>query len=98
MHLNRRGRWEELSFGSEALRGNPLGDPHERPVYVWTPPSSDAEPGRRYPSVYVIQGMTGTAPGWFNVEAFSASYPQRIEELAPEAVVVLVDAITAWGG
>jgi len=91
------GRWEELAFASEALRGNPLGDPHERPVYVWTPPSYD-EGGRRYPSVYVLQGLLGLAPGWFNVRAFEPSFPERVEELAPEAVVVLVDAFTSVGG
>jgi hypothetical protein len=26
------GRLDELVIDSEALRGNPLGDPHERPV------------------------------------------------------------------
>ena len=53
---------------------------------------------RSYPSVYVIQGMTGIADAWFNVEPWSPSYPDRISELAPEAVVVLVDAFTAVGG
>ena len=46
---------DEHVFVSDALRGNPLGDPHERPLWVWTPP----EPGERYPSVYVLQGFTG---------------------------------------
>src|SRR5262249_41925677 len=41
-------RWQQLSFESEALRDNPLGDPYERPVYVWTPPTYD-EDERRYP-------------------------------------------------
>ena len=49
------------SFDSEALTGNPLGDPHRRPVYVYTPPGYDAEPERRYPTVYLIQGLTGPA-------------------------------------
>jgi hypothetical protein len=83
-----------MSFTSEALRGNPLGDPHERPLWVWAPEDTS----RRYPSVYVIQGMTGIADAWFNVEPFTSSYPERIDALAPEAVVVLVDAFTALGG
>jgi hypothetical protein len=48
--------------------------------------------------VYVIQGMTGMADMWFNVEPWSESYPDRIAALAPEAIVVLVDAWTALGG
>jgi S-formylglutathione hydrolase FrmB len=83
-----------VSFTSQALRGNPLGDAHERPLWVWVP----EDESRRYPTVYVIQGMTGKANAWFNVEPFARSYPERIEELAPDAVVVLVDAWTALGG
>jgi hypothetical protein len=94
MAAHRRDRWQTLSFSSEALRGNPLGDPHVRPLHVYVPEDSS----RRYPSVYVIQGMTGIADAWFNVEPWSLSYPDRITELAPEAVVVLVDAFTAVGG
>src|SRR5262245_58206162 len=70
MSLSAPGRWQELPLESEALRGNPLGDPHERPVFVWTPPSYDAEPERRYASVYVLQGMFGQARAWFNVSPF----------------------------
>jgi enterochelin esterase-like enzyme len=83
-----------MSFTSEALRGNPLGDPHVRPLHVYVPEDTS----RRYPSVYVIQGMMGMADAWFNVEPWSPSYPDRISALAPDAVVVLVDAFTAVGG
>lgn len=86
--------WQSETFTSEALRGNPLGDPHVRALHVYVP--DDAS--RRYPSVYVIQGMTGIADAWFNTEPWSQSYPDRISALAPDAVVVLVDAFTAVGG
>jgi len=94
MAAHRRDRWQTLPFTSEALRGNPLGDPHERPLHVYVP----EDDSRRYPSVYVIQGMTGIADAWFNVTPWSASYPDLIADLAPEAFVVLVDAFTAVGG
>jgi S-formylglutathione hydrolase FrmB len=86
--------WQHETFTSEALRGNPLGDPHVRPLHVYVPDDTS----RRYPSVYVIQGMTGMADAWFNTEPWARSYPDRISELAPNAVVVLVDAFTAVGG
>jgi hypothetical protein len=86
--------WEKRTFVSEALRGNPLGDPNERPLHVWVP----EDDSRRYPSVYVIQGMTGMVDAWFNVEPWSQSYPDRIAALDPPAVVVLVDAFAAVGG
>jgi S-formylglutathione hydrolase FrmB len=39
-----------------------------------------------------------SAPWWFNVEPFETSYPDRVEELAPAAVVALVDGWTELGG
>jgi hypothetical protein len=98
MQSDRTDRWQEHAFESDALRGNPLGDPHVRPLFVWTPPSYDADAERRYPSVYVIQGMTGVARAWFNVRPWETSFPDAVTELAPEAIVVLVDAFTALGG
>jgi S-formylglutathione hydrolase FrmB len=98
MGVHRTGRWQELALESEALRGNPLGDPATRPVYVWTPPSYDGSGDRLYPAIYVLQGMTGQARAWFNVSPFSRSFPELVEELAVEAIVVLVDGFTAVGG
>jgi Putative esterase len=86
--------WQRLEIESDALRGNPLGDPHVRPLHVWSPEDTS----RRYPSVYVIQGFTGMVDAWFNTSAFVDSYAVMIETLAPDAVVVLVDAFTSIGG
>ncbi len=86
--------WHELEIESDALRDNPLGDPHVRTLHVWAPDDTS----RRYPSVYVIQGMTGRVEAWFNTTPFVPSFPDEITRLAPEAVVVLVDAFTAYGG
>ena len=90
--------WTELEIESDALRGNPLGDPAARPVFVWTPPSYDADSSRRYPSVYVLQGLTGQARAWFNVSPFAKSFPDLVEEAAIDVIVVLLDAFTAVGG
>jgi S-formylglutathione hydrolase FrmB len=97
------GRWEYLEIDSEALRGNPLGDPHVRPLWVYTPPSYDAEPERRFPVVYVIQGLTGQLDMWSNREPFRANYPEEVDALfgsgeAPPTVVALVDCWTSIGG
>jgi S-formylglutathione hydrolase FrmB len=94
MTEHRTDRWQRLSLTSEALAGNPLGDPHERTLWVWSP----ADTSRRYPSVYVIQGMTGMVDAWFNVRPWSESFPEAVERLALGAVVVLVDAFTSVGG
>ena len=92
-----RGRWEELQVESEALRGNPLGDPNVRPLWIWLPPDYD-ESGQAYPSVYVIQGMTGQLDMWRNRVAFRPTYLELVDEVAPECLVVLVDCWTSLGG
>jgi S-formylglutathione hydrolase FrmB len=97
------GRFEEHVFESEVLRGNPLGDPHERPLWVYLPPGYDDEPERRYPSVYMIQGLTGQLDMWRNRSAFRRNFPELADDLfargeAPPCVLVWVDAWTSYGG
>jgi enterochelin esterase-like enzyme len=94
MAANSTDRWQTVSITSEALRGNPLRDPHERRLRVWAP----ADQSRSYPSVYVLQAMRATLDGWFEPEPGKTSYPELIDALAPDAVVVLVDAATLLGG
>ncbi len=98
-----QGRIEEHVVVSEALRGNPLGDPHERPLWVYLPPAYDDEPGRRYPTLYQIQGLTGQLDMWRNRPAFRPTVPELVDELfatggAPPCLVVWVDAWTSLGG
>jgi len=86
--------WTRHTLASQALRGNPLGDPHERDLWVWSPQGR----ARGYPTVYVLHAHLRSAASWFNVEPFERSYPEEIDALAPEAVVVLVDGWTSVGG
>jgi hypothetical protein len=98
-----RGRYDEHVLASEALRGNPLGDPDERPLWVYVPPGYD-ESDARLPSIYVIQGLTGMLPMWRNLRAFRPNFVQLCDELfsgedaPPACVVVFVDAWTKLGG
>jgi Putative esterase len=98
-----RGRFEETVFESEVLAGNPLGDPHRRPLWVYLPPGYYEEPERRYPSVYVIQGLTGQLDMWRNRAAFRRNFPELADELfsrgeAPHCILVWVDCWTSLGG
>ncbi len=98
-----RGRFEEDVIDSSALRGNVLGDPHERPVWVYLPPGYDDDPGKRYPSVYLIQGLTGQLDMWRNRTPFRKNFPELADDLfasgdAPPCVVVWVDCWTKLGG
>ena len=97
------GRLEELEIESGALRGNALGDPNLRPLWVYTPPGYDDEPERRYPCVYVIQGLTGQLDMWRNREPFRPNYLENIDSLfaseeVPPTLVAFVDAWTSLGG
>jgi hypothetical protein len=97
------GRIEEHVISSTLLRGNPLGDPHERPLLVYLPPGYGEDAGQRYPSVYVIQGYTGHVAMWRNRSPYRQPFPETADATfargeAPPAIVVYVDAWTAYGG
>lgn len=97
------GRFDEHVFESAALRGNALGDPSARPLWVYTPPGYDEAPDRRYPSVYMIQGLTGQLDMWRNRAAFRKNFPELTDELfargdVPGCIVVWVDCWTSLGG
>src|SRR6266536_426664 len=97
------GRFDEHAFESELLKDNPLGDPHVRPLWVYVPPGYDDEPDRRYPSVYVIQGLTGQLDMWRNRSAWRRNYPELADQLfasheVPPCILVWVDCWTSVGG
>jgi len=97
------GRIERHSIVSAMLVDNPLGDPAQRPLEVYLPPGYDDDAERRYPSVYVIQGYTGSLPMWQNRSAFRPTFPEAVDAMfaaggAPPCVLVFVDAWTAYGG
>jgi S-formylglutathione hydrolase FrmB len=97
------GQLEEHVIVSELLRDNPLGDPHERPLWVYLPPGYDDEPDRRYPVVYVIQGYSGYLTMWRNRVPFRQPFLETADAVfaraqAPPALVVYVDAWTSYGG
>jgi len=102
-HVEPKGRFERLTVTSRVLEGNPLGDPHERPLRVYLPPGVGDAPARRYPSIYLIQGFTGQVDMWWNRTALRPNVPELVDELfaggtVPPAVVVFVDCWTSLGG
>ena len=75
------GRFDEHAFESEVLKDNPLGDPHVRPLWVYVPPGYDDESERRYPSIYLIQGLTGQLDMWRNRTAFRRNFPELVDAM-----------------
>jgi S-formylglutathione hydrolase FrmB len=97
------GRFDEVVFESEVLKGNALGDPSHRPLWVYLPPGYDDDPARSYAAVYMIQGLTGQLDMWRNRSAFRKNTPELTDELfasggAPPCLVVWVDCWTSLGG
>jgi Putative esterase len=88
---------------SPALAGNPLGDPSERPVIVYTPLGYDAGGSTRYPVHYVLHGYTGSGAALVATRPWEINVAQWIDRLIlekkmPPAMLVIVDGYTRLGG
>jgi S-formylglutathione hydrolase FrmB len=97
------GTLEELTVRSELLAGNALGDPADRPLWVYLPEGVSKDSGDRYPTIYMIQGFTGQLDMWLNRNFREPNIVERLDELfsdagVPRAIVVFVDAWTSFGG
>jgi len=96
-----QGRLVRISHSSACLRGNPLGDPHERDLYVYLPPQYDGT--RRFPVVMMLAGFGATH---HSIAAWSPWKPNTVElfdRLVTEgackpALLVLPDCFNRWGG
>ncbi|MBI4061409.1 MAG: alpha/beta hydrolase [Elusimicrobia bacterium] len=98
-----KGRVQIETISSIALKDNPLGDPRRRELPVYLPPSYGSARGRRYPVLYYLPGFTGTARGALNYNPWKENIAERFDRLisegkAREAILVVVDGFTAYGG
>jgi Putative esterase len=101
--MNTSGRFEEITFDSNALRNNPLRDPYQRPLWIYLPPGYDDDPHRRYPTIYQIQGLTGQLDMWRNRSPFRKNFPELADEMfatgeVSPCIIVWVDCWTSIGG
>ncbi|HZS39148.1 MAG TPA: alpha/beta hydrolase-fold protein [Polyangia bacterium] len=97
----KHGRVEILRHASRVLAENPLGDPAERDVAVYLPPSYDG--ARRFPMVMFLPGYTGSGVQLLNRAAWTPSLAERwdaaiAEGRAAEAIVVMPDCFSRYGG
>lgn len=97
------GRVETPFIESRALRGNHPGDPVERMVPVYLPPTYDRQPERRYPVIYVLAGHTGSGPLLLAPRPWEESVPARVDRLIQtkamgEVICVFPDCWTVFGG
>ena len=96
------GRLDTRSFDSQLLAGNPLGDPTDRDVYVYTPPGYD-DGKDRLPTVMVLAGYAATNHTIVGHDVFKPNLIERFDAMVqagdcPPALLVLPDACNRWGG
>jgi enterochelin esterase-like enzyme len=89
---------EHIKVHGKSLEGNLEGDPVDRDVFVFLPPSYLKDKHRRYPVVYALHGFSIGAEQWTH----EIHVPQTIEGAfalgSKEMIVVLPDSKTIFGG
>ncbi len=97
-----RGRVVIETVTSRVLAGNAAGDPHERRVPVYLPPSYDRDTTRRFPVIVVLSGFAGRGRMLLNDNPWSEPLDERMDRLiaagAPETILVMPDCFTRFGG
>jgi enterochelin esterase-like enzyme len=96
-----QGRVVRTSHESQCLSDNPLGDAHERELYVYLPPQYDGT--RRFPVVMMLAGFGSTnhsIAGWSPWKPNSIELFDRliVEGHCKPAILVLPDCFNRWGG
>src|SRR5574338_1270939 len=99
-HTLPRGELHRLWHKSEVLAGNPLGDPTERELFVWTPPGWT--PKESLPLLVDLKGYWSSALAHANWPSGSENVPERLDRLVhegmPRVVVAFPDCFTKLFG
>ncbi|MFC4875023.1 alpha/beta hydrolase-fold protein [Negadavirga shengliensis] len=98
-----QGTKERVKVHSKALEGNLIGDPAEREVTVYLPPSYASQPDSRFPVLYMLHGFTDTDAQWFGWEDHWINLQDVIEQslaegLSREMIVVMPNAYNRFKG
>jgi S-formylglutathione hydrolase FrmB len=96
-----QGTVKILNHTSEILRDNPLGDKHERELYVYLPPQYDG--AKHFPTVYCLTGFTGRGKMLLNDSALTPNIAERMDKLIDAGkvkpmIMVMPDCFTYYGG
>jgi S-formylglutathione hydrolase len=96
------GTVERIKLHSSSLEGNLAGDPAERDVSIYLPPSYHTQPDRRYPVLYMLHGFTDSDDKWFGLTQHWINLPEVIDRSlgrgAREMIVVTPNAYNRFGG
>jgi len=96
---DKTGTIEKIKVHGASLEGNLEGDPADRDVFVYLPPSYASQAGRRYPVVYFLHGYGATAEAYWKLMVVpDASNKVMNAGTVHEMIVVLPDAHTIYDG
>ena len=105
--LAQEGRLVRETVHGVSIKKNVTGESPDRRVSVYLPPSYDTSPQKRYPTVYVLHGITDTDGTWISPWTRSGDPWQTIpgvmnrgiaEKRFGEMIIVMPDQLTKWGG
>jgi enterochelin esterase-like enzyme len=93
------GTVERIKVHSPAIAGNLEGNPADRDVLVYLPPSYGRDTSRRYPVVYQLHGWLPGGEQWAGMIDFEAGTNRALASgSAKEMIVVVPDSLTVHGG
>jgi enterochelin esterase-like enzyme len=99
LHAQSGGTVERIKVTSPSLAGNLQGNPIDRDVVVYLPPSYANESTRRYPVVYQLHGWLPSAEVWSQMIDLEAGANGAIADgSSREMIVVVPDALTIFEG
>ena len=93
------GAVETITLHGKSLEGNLDGDPADRNVIVYLPPSYKTDSARRYPVVYLLHGYGLQASGWMRIFKIEAGLNAAMSGAAgKEMIVVNPDCYSFYDG
>lgn len=87
-------RVEKTTVHGKSLEGNLEGNSPDRVVYVILPDSYDKNRNKRYPVIYFLHGYNSTAEQYQERTQFE----DALKASGVEAILVVPDSMTKWGG
>jgi len=93
------GTADRIKVHGASLEGNLEGDPAEREVFVYLPPSYASQPNRRYPVVYFLHGYGATAEAYWKLMVVPDAASKVMNAgTVHEMILVHPDAHTLYDG
>jgi enterochelin esterase-like enzyme len=80
-----------------------LGDPTQQKVYIYLPPSYDATPTKRFPTLYLLHGFLSSSAVWVTGSYQGLNLQTLMDELirsgkVREMIVVAANGKDSYGG